>query len=150
MRSLNDELTRFLRDYVATQDGGSFSETDTSSTASPAVFGVQTLDAPLTLTPSVAAPATTTLNVLEGATISGGNTVTYTDLGQDTGGSLAVVTVSPTIDARGLLAISVLQAGVGNIGQIVLNPNTTYVFEITNTSVTAEPVRMGAIMRRPR
>lgn len=150
MSSLNDELMKFLKNYVPSTggEGGSFSETDSTSSASPATFALATQDTPLTFETSLAAPATTSLNILEGATISGGSPVSYNDVGPDTGGGLATINLSPTISTRGLLAVSLLQAGVANIGSIILKPNTTYVFEVTNTSITAEPARLGGVFRR--
>lgn len=147
MSQYNDEIMRFLKKSVSAESG-TFSESDTTSTASPATFAIQTQDAPVSLASSVAAPPTSTVSLFEGSTISGGTPAPYTDLGDDTGGSLINLTVSPTVDVAASVVLSVLQTTVKDIGTIILKPNTTYVLEVTSTSVSAEPVLFGGIVRR--
>jgi hypothetical protein len=147
MSQYNDEIMRFLKRSVSA-DSGTFSESDTTSTSSPATFAIQTQDAPVSLASSVAAPPTSTVSLFEGSTISGGTPAPYIDLGDDTGGSLVNLTVSPTIDVAASVVLSVLQTTVKDIGTIILKPNTTYVFEVTSASVTPEPVLFGGVVRR--
>ena len=145
--NINDLIARFLREFKQFADGGSTSTSDSSSAASPSTFALETGPAPLAFRTSLAAPPTMSLSVLEGATISGGSVGDYTDLGDDTGGALANITISPTIDTRGTTLFTLLQVNVLNLGDIILKPNTTYVFEITNTSITGENFLLSNIFR---
>jgi len=148
--SLQDIMKPYFLRQAAATEGGSSTTTQTADTTSPSVTALTTGSRPLTLSPNTLGTSTMTTEILKGATISGGNTVNYIDIGNaDTKQQLATVTVNPTIDVAGTTLLNVSLALLNNnINDIYLEPNTVYVIRTANTSIAAETVTQSLLFRR--